>query len=143
MVYSFAMQVRDIMHSATKISSNIGISEAARIMEQKLIGSVLVEENGKIIGIMTERDILRKVVARSKNPDELKARDIMSSPLITIDADASIEEASSLMDEKRIRRLVVTENGKIVGKITANEISRNLRLILAKEKSIFYREDVY
>lgn len=137
------MKVKDIMHIFIKISSNASVAEAAKIMDSKLVGSLIVEELGVIKGIATERDILRKIVAKGRNAELVKVRDIMSSPLITIDADASIEEASSLMDEKRIRRLVVTEGGKIVGKITANEISRNLRFILAKEKSVFYREDVY
>jgi len=125
------MLVKDIMHRITKVPSSISISEAARVMDQKLIGSVLVEEKDKIIGIMTERDILRKIVAKGENPDKLKVKDIMSQPLITIDANEDIINASKKLDEYRIRRLVVTENGKIIGKVTANSIARNLRYVLA------------
>jgi CBS domain-containing protein len=121
------MRVKEIMHNVTKISSDSSISKAAGIMDQKSIGSVLIEENDKIIGIMTERDILRKIVAKGKNPDELKVKDIMNQPLITIDANEDVVKASEKMDQHRIRRLAVTENGKIVGKVTANSIARNIR----------------
>ncbi len=137
------MKVKDIMHPFIKLAGSASVAEAAKVMDEHIIGSLLVEEFGVIKGIITERDILRKIVAKGRNAELVKIRDVMSSPIITIDADASVEEASRLMDEKRIRRLVVAENGKFVGKITANEISRNLRFILAKEKSVFYREDVY
>jgi len=124
------MQVKEIMHNVLRISADISVSKAAAIMDEKLIGSVLVEEKGKAIGIMTERDILRKVVAKGKNPDYLTVKEIMNSPLITINADEDITEASRKMCEKRIRRLIVVENGKIVGKVTANSISRNLRYVM-------------
>ena len=126
------MKVKDIMHNVTKIPFDMNISEAARIMDQKSIGSVLIEENDEIIGIMTERDILRKVVAKGKNPDKLRVKEIMSHPLITIGANEDIVEASKKMDQHRIRRLVVTENGKIIGKVTANSIARNLKYALAR-----------
>ncbi|MBW2977165.1 CBS domain-containing protein [Candidatus Woesearchaeota archaeon] len=135
------MRVKDVMHSATKISSYATISEAARVMDEKLIGSLLAEEENKVVGIMTERDILRKIVAKGRNPDIVKVRDIMSSPILTIDANEGLIEASRRMDEKRIRRLVVTENGKIVGKITANSIARNFRYLLAKDTSEYSRPE--
>lgn len=122
-------KIKEIMHNVTKVSSGTSISEAARIMDQKSIGSVLVEENDKIVGITTERDILRKIVAKGKNPDELKLKDIMSQPIITIDANESIVTAGEKMDKQRIRRLVVTENNEIVGKVTANSIARNLKYL--------------
>ena len=127
------MKVKEIMHTADKIDSNVSISEAAKLMDIKSSGSILIEENNKVIGIMTERDILRKVVARGRNPDKLKVKDIMNYPVLTIDANQDILEASRIMDKERIRRLIITENGKIVGKISANSISRNLKFYLARK----------
>ena len=135
------MKVREIMHAATKIPSNTTICEAAKIMDQRLLGSVLIEGNAGIVGIMTERDILRKVVAKGENPEKLCVKDIMSYPLITIDADEDALEASRIMDEKKIRRLVVTDNGVIVGKITANSISRNLKYIMARKFELYSRPE--
>lgn len=123
------MQVKEIMHNVTKIPSDTSICEAAIIMGKESIGSVLIEENNKVIGIMTERDILQKIVAKGRNPEETKVKDIMTQPLVTIDASESIVQAGEKMDEQRIRRLLVTENGKIIGKVTANSISRNLKYL--------------
>ena len=135
------MKVKELMHAFTEIPSNTTVSEAARIMDQKLIGSVLIKEGSEIIGIVTERDILRKVVAKGKNTDIITAKDIMSRPLITIDANNDALEASRIMDEKRIRRIAVTENGKAIGKVTANSISRNLRYLLARKHEDYARPE--
>ena len=126
------MQVKEIMHNVTKVSPDTNISEAARIMDKKVIGSVLIEENGKIIGIMTESDILRKIVAKGKNPDEVKVKAVMSYPIKTIDANEDITETNKKMDEHKIRRLIITENGEIVGIVTANSIAKNLKYALAR-----------
>ena len=135
------MKVSEIMHVVTKISPETTVSEAAKIMDQKLIGSVLIEENDNIIGIVTERDILRKIVAKGKNAETTSVKNVMSYPLITIDANEDALEASRIMDEKRIRRLVVTENGKVAGKVTANSISRNLKYLLSRRSEIYVRPE--
>ena len=127
------MQIMEIMYNVTKLSSNSSISKAAEIMDQKSIGSVLIEEDSKIIGIMTERDIWRKIVAKGENPSELKVKDIMNSPIITIDANEHILEASKKMEQHKIRRIVVTENEEIVGHLTANSISKNLKFLMARD----------
>ena len=135
------MLVKEIMHNVTKLSSDTSISEAAAIMDEKSIGSVLIEEGNSIIGIMTERDILRKIVSKGKNPDELKVKDIMNYPIKTIDVNEHILEASRKMDKHRIRRLIVTENDKIVGKVTSNSISRNLKFLSVRESPIFTKPE--
>lgn len=127
------MKVREIMNNVVYADVNSSVCDVAKIMNDNHSGSILLKEQGKVVGIMTERDILRKMVTQCYDPSKVKARDLMSSPLITIDADASIEDASNLMDEKRIRRLIVTENKKIAGKITANNISRNLKYLLGQK----------
>tara|TARA_Y100000294_G_scaffold35326_2_gene30959 strand:+ start:2062 stop:2472 length:411 start_codon:yes stop_codon:yes gene_type:complete len=135
------MLVNDIMHNATKLPSATTVSEAAAMMEQKSIGSVLVEKNNKIIGIMTERDILKKIVAKGENSDVLRVKDIMSYPIITIDANESVVKASEKMDQHRIRRLVVTKNGQIVGKVTANSISRSIKYLSVRESLVYTRPE--
>jgi len=121
------MKVKDIMHSITRISASTTISKAAEIMDKKSIGSVLVEEYGNVIGIMTERDILSKVVAQSRNADKLKVKSIMSSQIIMIDANEDVLEASKVMEQKKVKSLIVTEKGEVIGKITASGISSSLR----------------
>ncbi|MDD5773579.1 MAG: CBS domain-containing protein [bacterium] len=127
------MKVKEIMKDVTKLPSNTVIADAAGIMDQKVIGSVLVEEKGKVTGMVTERDILRKVVAKRLNADRVTIKDIMNAPLITVDSETDILDASNILAAKKIRRLVLTENNKIVGIITANDIAKNLKFVIAKK----------
>lgn len=121
------MKVKDIMQSATRISSSTTVSAAAALMDKRDIGSVLIEEYGHVIGIMTGRDILSKVVAQNRNADKLKVKSIMSSQIIMIDANEDVLEASKVMEQKKVKSLIVTEKGEITGRITASSISSNLR----------------
>lgn len=113
------VKVGDIMHGITLVDKNASVSEAAKIMSTKEVGSVLVAKRKKPMGILTERDILKKVTAMGLNPKNTKVSQIMNAPLTTVSADASLEEASKLMLKKRIRRLPVTKGKRIVGMITA------------------------
>ena len=125
------MKVRDIMHTASKVSVDISVAKAAQLMDVKRTDSVLVEHKAGL-GIFTERDILRKIVAKGLDPAKVMVSEIMSYPLITIDADGDVEEASTLMEEHDIRRLVVTENGVVVGVVSATCIARNVKYFVAK-----------
>lgn len=126
------MKIKESMHNVTKVPSTITIIEAAKLMDKKEIGSILIEENGKVAGMMTERDILRKVVAAGKKCEETTVKDIMNSPLITIDSNSSLEEASDLMASHHIRRLIVTEKDKIIGIVTARNLAEMLKYSLGK-----------
>ena len=126
------MKVKEAMHNVTRVASTTTIAEAARIMDKKVIGSVLVEENNKVVGMMTERDILRKVVATGKKCEEKTEKAIITFPLITTDSEATLEEVSDLMAKHKVRRVVVTENGNIVGIITARDIAERIRYSLGK-----------
>ena len=132
------MKVKDALHGITKVSYLTTITEAAVIMDKRKIGSVLIEENGKVIGIMTERDILKKIVAKGENPNKVTVKEIMSSPLITIDANAELSVASSIMEKNNIRRLVVTDNKEIVGIITTRDVSNNVNYLLAKGATAYF-----
>lgn len=121
------MAVNDYMTGFLEIKHDLSVREAAAIMDKREARSALILKNGKPVGIITERDFLRKVVAKGLNPAELKVEDITSSPIITIGMNAKVKDASLLMDKNNIRRLaVVNEKGEIVGKITVDDISRSL-----------------
>lgn len=116
--------VRHIMtKDIVSVESTAGVNEAMNLMVEKDIGSVVVTRDGKMIGILTERDVLKKCCPRSQCA-VMNAGDVMSSPLVTIDADAAIGEAADLMADKKIRRLLVTEEGKIQGIITERDVIR-------------------
>ena len=86
------------------------------------IGAVIVEMGGKPVGIITEKDILSRVVRAGKSPSSTYAQEVMSKPLITIEADKPISEALKLMRDNKIRRLAVTRRGGLVGILTERRI---------------------
>ncbi len=98
------------------------VEKTAKTMREEQIGSVLVTEKDEPVGIVTERDILYRVVAGGKDPGKLKLMDIMSSPLITVDANSSVKEAIALMVKNQIRRLVVKEDRKIIGVVSQRAV---------------------
>jgi CBS domain-containing protein len=117
------LKVKDITSTVIfTVDEEDSVRDAALLMREKGIGAVVVTRGGTPYGMLTERDILRKVVAAELNPNATKAKDIMVHPLITIDAGASLGEASDMMVQKNIRRLVVTEGQKIVGFFTQGAI---------------------
>jgi CBS domain-containing protein len=118
-----AMKVREIMsRPIITEDGDAHITEIVKNMAELGIGSVVITSDGNPAGIITERDIALKVLLKNKRADEVKAKEVMSSPLLTIDAETSVEEASALAAEKRIKRLPVVENGVLVGIISVRNI---------------------
>ena len=111
------MKVSEIMNKPIVIEKNISVKEAARTMSDKNIGSLIIISNDKILGIITEDDIL-------KNIDNLteKISKVMSKKVVTIDKDNDIEYAAKLMAANKIKRLPVLKNNELVGIITATDI---------------------
>ncbi|HID42210.1 MAG TPA: CBS domain-containing protein [Archaeoglobaceae archaeon] len=117
------MPVKEIMTREVCTSKkDVSLLTASRKMIRFGVGSIVVIEDHKALGIVTERDILVKVVAKNKVPSKVKLEDIMSYPLITVTPNTSIREASEIMKKKNIRRLPVVENGDLAGIITDNDI---------------------
>jgi CBS domain-containing protein len=122
--------VRNWMRSKATVTSEASIVEVAEVMTSRDVGSVLVTVKGKETGILTERDLTRKVVAKGLDPKSTIAREVMSSPLLTISQDAQLREAAETMSKMRVRRLpVVDEKGKVVGIISTRIISYALPLM--------------
>jgi len=118
------MSVKDIMHDATIMDQNSSVLEVSKTMKNNDIGSILVKVNPLDFGMVTERDIVLKVLARDLDPKSVKAGDVMSELRYTIDSGASIEKASEIFNLHHIRRLPVMENGEIVGLITTRDVAR-------------------
>ncbi len=115
--------VRDIMNSnPVIISGKATVMDAAKEMKGEGVGSIIIVDDGIPTGVVTESDILRKVVAEGKSPSEIMVEDIMSSPPITTSPDAGIEDVIKIMGKNRIRRLPVMENGKLVGMVTGKDL---------------------
>jgi CBS domain-containing protein len=109
------------------IDENGSVLEAARLMVENNRGSILTTRSGVIMGILTERDILRKVVAKSLDLSTTKVKQVMTSPPTTIDYNKSLREAIELMVRRGLRRMLVTQNGKIVGIFTMRDIVTHMR----------------
>lgn len=105
------------------VDAKATVAEAIRAMVERNIGSVVATREGSMVGIVTERDILRKLVL-GEDYNTLKVEDAMSSPLLTIESDATIGEAADLMTERNVRRLLVTEKEMIRGIITERDLMR-------------------
>lgn len=103
--------------------STITVKEAAKIMKKKSIGNIIIGDK-KPIGILTESDILKKVVAEDLQASKVLAKDVMSTPIIVIEPYMSIEKAMKTMNKYNIRRLPVVEKGKLIGIITQKDILR-------------------
>jgi CBS domain-containing protein len=118
--------VRDVMSKDVKtVRPTSTINEVVRKMNKFEIGSIIVADSEKPVGIITERDILRRVLEVTVASEAMKAREIMSSPILTIESQATTEEAATLMNSKRIKKIPVLENGKLVGIVTSTDIVRN------------------
>ena len=114
--------VEDVMTKAIiSVTNETTVFQVAKMMEQGGIGAVLVRKNGHISGIITDRDYATKIVAHNL-PSDTPVEQIMSSPLITINFDESISAAAKRMTSKKIRKLAVTDNGKIIGLITSTDL---------------------
>jgi len=109
--------------------------DVAKLMIKNRVGSVvLVDSDGKPIGIVTERDLLKKISASNKSAKNITAKSIMSSPVITIKAFDSIETAAAVMSKNKIKRLIVLEDdGSCAGVLSITDVARKLARILADE----------
>jgi CBS domain-containing protein len=119
-------QVKDIMSTnVITISPEASMNQAADIMGENHIGSLIVSKYNTPVGIVTERDFLSKVLAYEKIPKDTRVEAVMSYPLITIGSTAKIKEAARLMMSKK-SRLAVFDSGRIVGVVTASDLIRSL-----------------
>lgn len=120
-----AILVRDVMTRNVKsVGTNQPLIEAIQLMYKFDIGSIIVIQRAKPVGIITDRDVIRNIAMSQLDPVNLKAKDLMSTPLITIEENASIEEAAQIMIRRKIKRLPVMKGEKLTGIITVTDIAK-------------------
>ena len=123
------VMTRDFVH----INPDSSVFECARKMMKKRVGSLVVKENDKLHGIITEKDL---VWAMTKKPDklkEIKAKDVLTRKLVTISPEATIHQALEKMNKKKLRRLPVVNNKKIVGYVTLKDIVKFIPEVYEKK----------
>ncbi len=118
------MLVRDVMSSpVVTMDEDESSNKAAVAMKENDLGAVIVTNKaGKSIGIITERDLVLRVIAQNLKPDTIKAKEIMTTPLVTIEPEASISDAARRMNRLDIRRLVVIYKGSLAGIISSKDV---------------------
>jgi CBS domain-containing protein len=110
-------------HDVLQIEADASVSEAVKQMVAANVASLLVSEGGEITGIITERDYLRRVTVEGRTDQGTSVREIMSSPLIVVTPQTSIDECMALMTDRRIRHLpVVDDQGEVMGIISIGDV---------------------
>lgn len=117
------MKVREMMSRPiiTEDGDTI-VTKIAEDMDELDVGSIVITSEGKPAGIITERDIALKVLLKDRRASKVKAKEIMAFPLVTIEAETSVDEACKLAARKRIKRLPVVENGMLVGIVSIRDL---------------------
>ncbi|MHA1925019.1 MAG: CBS domain-containing protein [Candidatus Thorarchaeota archaeon] len=122
---SQSMSVREIMSvNVVTMPPDASVREVARSMSKMDIGSIVISDKGRPLGIITESDIVRRVVSEDKDPKDAKAKDIMSSPLVHVTPNTALTEAMRIMARGNIRRVAVLKNNSLAGIITSRDILR-------------------
>ncbi len=133
------MNIKERMHDIEAVDKNKSIKSVSFILENDTPDALLIMENGKIIGILTDSDLLMKVNKEDIYSEVIKVKDIMSSPVITIDSNKGIQEAIDLMTKYNIKKLPVMENGIPIGILYGWEI---LKLDEEKWKEIVFKQTI-
>ena len=108
------------------ISKHSTVFDGLKLMAEKKIGSLIVIEDGQVVGIFTERDYARKVGPERRNPEDTRIEEVMTRELITIDLNKTVNECMALMTDNHIRHLPVMDDGRLVGIISAGDVVKDI-----------------
>jgi len=133
---------RDIMSKkVVSIETTVSATEVAQIMDKNNVSCVVLTQNEKPYGIITERDFLSKIIALKKKPSDLSAKEIMSSPVTLVSSYATVDEVAQQMLTHKIRRVIVVDREQPIGIITVTDFVKHLSSILTDSES--YKKDLY
>jgi CBS domain-containing protein len=121
-----AKSIREVMTSnPSSVEPSQSVADAARLMKQEDVGVTPVVEGGRLVGTLTDRDIVVRVVAEGKDPQSVTVRDVASTDLVTVDPQQDLDQALRLMAQHQVRRLpVVEEGGRLVGVVAQADVAR-------------------
>jgi CBS domain-containing protein len=127
-----AKSIREVMTSnPSSVEPSQSVADAARLMKQEDVGVTPVVEGGRLVGTLTDRDIVVRVVAEGKDPQSVTVRDVASTDLVTVDPQQDLDQALRLMAQHQVRRLPVVEDGHLVGVLAQADVAQE-----AKEKDV-------
>jgi CBS domain-containing protein len=121
-----SQKLRKIMvEKIVTVKPNDTVKKVAELLNKHEIGCVIITNHGKPVGIITERDMIKRIVCKSVKPENVKASDIMSQPLIEASPNMCAGDAAKLMLERNIKKLPVVENGQLVGLVSLTDLIRS------------------
>ncbi len=129
------MKVKEAMHKGVEwVAPSTPVPELARLMRKHDIGAIPVGDNDKLIGMVTDRDIVCRGLANGKDVSKLTARDVMTANIVWCHADEDLDDATRIMEDKKIRRLpVIDTNKRMVGMLSLGDISHSAKSKLSGE----------
>lgn len=128
-------RLKDIMvEDVITVNARATVKTAAAIMNKHEIGCLIVADKEKAVGIVTERDILKRVIPKSEAPEKIRVTEIMSKPLLTAKPEMEISEAAKIMFTKNVKKLPVVEQGCLVGLVTLTDLIRSPNVLRWLEK---------
>lgn len=120
-----SIQTGDIMvDKVITTTRHSTVEEAVRLMNEHEIGCLIVTDNKKPVGIVTERDLLKRILAKSEDLKKIRVEEVMSTPLISVEPNVEIEDASRLMFQKSIKKMPIVKEDKLLGLVTLTDILR-------------------
>jgi CBS domain-containing protein len=119
------MKIREVMiKNVVALQEDVTAYEAVKLMNENRIGCLVVLQYGQVVGILTERDMLERVLEKCRNPKETRVTEIMTTRVIVGTPDMQIDEAAKLMFEKKVKKLPVVEGNRLVGLVTLTDLAR-------------------
>jgi CBS domain-containing protein len=116
--------IRDVMTTQPRtLSTDAPVSEAAKVMRDENIGDILITQDGELVGILTDRDIVVRVLAENLEPTDTPVGDIASQELVTVSPQDTVDDAVRLMRERSLRRIPVVDGGKCVGIVSLGDLA--------------------
>jgi len=138
--YGMWKNISELMTSdVAVIAGSATIREAAEVMASRDISCLVAMENDTVVGIFTERDLLKRVIALKRNPAQTILKDVMSSPVVSIPSNYSIPSASKMMEKMKIRRLLVINDKTLLGVVTQTDILKAIKGRLQEEEENYFR----
>ena len=122
------------------IAPQARVFDALKLMADRQVGALLVTENGKLVGVISERDYARKVILHGKSSYDIPVREIMTSKVITVHPGQSVEECMALMTEKRIRHLPVMEGERLIGILSIGDLVKE---VIAEQEATIKQLESY
>jgi CBS domain-containing protein len=140
----FMLSVRELLqrkgHTVWSISPDASVFEALKLLAEKDIGALLVVQNSKMVGILSERDYARKIVLKGKTSMDTPVREIMTPNVVTVRPDQTIEDCMAMMTENRVRHLPVLDGEQISGLISIGDV---VKAIISQQEFVIEQLENY